>query len=514
MKYDAIVVGAGPNGLTAAAVLAKRGRRVLVLESAPEIGGHTRTIEFAEGFRSPLNEDMGWVPPRLARLAGAGKLQRAGGAVSTSVMGGEGAKLHLPTRVAGAVDHIKPLSSRDAARWAAFVTRLRKFAGILEDLYGLVPPDIDTTSVREVLPLVAVGRKLRGLGRADMTEFLRVMPMSVQDLLDDTFENDLLKSAVAAAGVRDLQQGPRSGGTTFNLLHYMVGALPGSVRGRPWYANSPTAFAESASAVILKRRGEIRTSTRVERITTKDGAVTGVVLGNGDEIAATTVVSTADPQRTLLGMIDPVWLDPEFMLSVRNIKMRGCSAFVFYGLERAVDDSLKSFTAAVSLTQTTALLEQAADSAKYGTVSDNPHVEVFSPTQRWPQLAPEGKHVLTARVQYAPFQQEWTKASVAALEKKVTAAISRVIPGFDATILQRVVLTPRDVEERFGVTGGALTQGEMTLDHILFMRPVPGWGHYRMPIKGLFLGGAGTHPGPGILGGAGYLAAKTALRRA
>jgi phytoene dehydrogenase-like protein len=512
MKYDAIVVGAGPNGLTAAAVLAKSGRRVLVLESAPEIGGHTRTIEFAQGFRSPLSEDMGWVHPRLARLARATKLQKAGGAVSTSVMSDGGGKLHLPTRVAGAVDHIKPLSARDAARWPAFVERLQKFATILEDLYGLVPPDIDTTSVREVLPLVAVGRKLRALGRTDMTEFLRVMPMSVQDLLDDTFEHELVKAAVAAAAVRDLQQGPRSGGTTFNLLHYMVGALPGSVRGRPWYATSPTAFSESAAAMVLKRRGEIRTSTRVERITTKDGAVTGVVLSNGDEVAANMVVSTADPRRTLLGMTDPVWLDPEFMLAVRNIKMRGCSAFVFYGLDRAVDDSLKSFTAAVSLTPTTAMLERAADSAKYGIVSDNPHVEVFSPTQRWPQLAPEGKHVLTARVQYAPHQFEWTKIRVTALQERVTAAISRVIPGFEPTILHRVVLTPSDVEEQFGVTEGALTQGELTLDQILFMRPVSGWGQYHMPIAGLFLGGAGAHPGPGILGGSGYLAAKAVLR--
>ena len=510
-RYDAIVIGAEPNGLTAARVLARRRRRVLVVDGADAIGGHTRAIEFAPGFRSPLSEDAGWVPPAVADLLGLDKLQKAGGAVSTTVIAPDRQTLHLPSRVPGAVERIRQFSVRDADRWPAFAERLQKFAAMLEVLYQLVPPDIDAEGPRELLPLIRMGRKLRDMGRADMTEFLRVMPMPIQDLMDDTFENQLVKAAVGAAAVRDLRQGPRSGGTTFNLLHYMVGAGPGSIRGRSWYLAAPDAFATHAAALLKKRRVDIMTGVPVARITIADDEVTGVRLGTGEEVESPLVISTADPKRTLLDLVDPVWLDPELLLAARNIKMRGCTAFVFYAIDRAVDDPSKSFTASVSLTPSTTALERAADAAKYGQVAAEPHVEIFSPTLRWPQLAPEFKHVLTARVHYAPYalrDGEWDAKRCDALERKVTAMIARVVPTFEQSIIHRAVLSPRDVEERFGVTEGALTHGELMLDQMLFMRPVAGWGRYYMPVRGLYLGGAGAHPGPAVLGGAGFLAAR------
>jgi len=515
MKYDAIVIGAGPNGLTAAAMLAKRRRRVLLLESADEIGGHTRTIEFAPGFRAPLSEDGGWLPPAVSRSLGLRALQTMGGSVSMSVTAADGELLVLPTTLETAPASIRPHSERDAARWPAFAERLHKFATILSALYQLTPPDIDTTSFGEVLPLLAVGRQLRKLGRRDMTEFLRVMPMSVQDLLDDTFESELLKAAVASCAIRDLRQGPRSGGTTFNLLHYMVGAPRGSVRARKRFLDAPDAFAKAAAGVARKRGVEIRTGARVEQIVVRDGAVSGVVLSGGDEISAPLVISTADPKRTLLGMIDPAWLDPDFQLAVKNVKLRGCTAYVLYAVSGDIADTARTFASTVSLTATTTGLEKAADAGKYGEISTEPHIEFFAPTMRWADLAPPDHHVIVARVQYAPYRLKtgaWDKDRASALKDGVTAAIERAIPGFEASIQHRVVLTPVDIEERFGVTEGALTQGELTLDQILFMRPVPSWGRYAMPIDGLYLGGAGAHPGPGVLGGAGYLAARTALK--
>ena len=492
MTYDAIVIGAGSNGLTAAAVLAKKGRKVLVLESANEIGGTRRLIEIAPGFRSPLDSDSGWMSPAVEKVIGWPADVRP-------MRGGE-------ARIA----QIFASGDSDSGRYQELLERLGRFANVLGALYQLTPPDIDTTSPGEILPLLRVALKTKALGRKEMIEFLRVMPMSIQDLADDMVKNESFKVMLASAAIRDLRQGPRSAGTTFNMIHHMIGGPPGYMRRMDWLPHGPDWFARRAAEVAKAAGAEIRTGARVERIVVNDGAVSGVALGGGDEIAARIVISTADPKRTLLGMVDPVWLDPEFMLAVKNIKMRGCAAFVLY----AVGSLEERYSILTSLTKSTVALEKAADAAKYGEMSAEPHVEFFAPSQRWQGLAPEGKHVVAARVQYAPYALKggWDASKAETLAKKATAAIEQAVPGFASRIEHSVVLTPRDLEEKFSVTEGALTHGELTLDQILFMRPVPGWGHYEMPVRGLFLGGAGAHPGPGILGGAGYLAAKAALR--
>lgn len=514
MTYDVVVIGAGPNGLTAAALLAKRGRRVLVLERADEIGGHTRTLEFAPGFRAPITDDCGWVPPSVSKALGAVTLDTIAPTASMSVALAEGGYLTLPMNSAGA-DALRKYSVRDAQRWAPFVDRMQRFARLLGDLYQLVPPDIATTSIAEALPMLGVARKLRSLGRADMTEFLRVVPMPVQDLLDDTFESEPLKAALTSAALRDIRQGPRSAGTTYNLLHYMVGAPRGSIRARSWFADGPDAFAKSVADVARRHAAEVRTGAEVQAITVADGAVTGVRLADGTEIACRAVVSTTDAKRTLLGLVDPVWLDPEFMLEVSNVKLRGATAYAFYAVSAQMEDADATFATPVSLTADTVSLEKASDAAKYGEISAEPHVEVFCPTIRWPRLAPAGRHIVVARVQFAPYKlkgAEWNEERACGLLNQVTARITGVVAGFADSIVHSTLLSPADVEQRFGVSEGALTQGELTLDQILFMRPVAGWARYAMPVDGLYLGGAAAHPGPGMLGGAGYLAARAVLR--
>ena len=260
----------------------------------------------------------------------------------------------------------------------------------------------------------------------------------------------------------------------------------------------------------------------MERILVEDDRTTGVRLAGGEELRARLVLSSADPARTLLGMVDPVWLDPEFLLAVRNLKLRGSSAFISYALDGLPEfpglgkagEAASPFSGQLLLSDSLEAMERAADAAKYGRISERPQLQLQLPSVRWPQLAPAGKHVLVARAQWAPYRlrdAEWSRERRAALGDRVTELIEECAPGFAARILYREVLVPPDIEQRYGCSEGAPSQGEMSLDQILFMRPVPGASRYAMPIAGLYLCGAGCHPGYGIAGAPGWLAARRAL---
>lgn len=518
--FDVVVIGAGANGLVAAARLARAGLRVLLLERAESLGGQGAVIEFAPGFRAaPLGQDPGWVPPAIVRGLGLESLAADPADAPLSVAIGPGSFLTLSRDAERAAEAIRAHSVTDAAKWPAFTSQVHRLAGFLGQLYRTPAPDVGLTSLGDVPALLGLGLKYRALGGEGMIEFLRTLPLSVWELLDDWFESAPLKAAVATRGIQDYRQGPRSGGTGFVLLHYLVGAPRGSMRGRLPWRGGPRAFTDTLEQVARRAGVTIRTGAAVARVTVRDDAAAGVVLANGEEIATRAVLSTADPTRTLLEWVDPVWLDPEFMHAVGNIRYRGCTAVVMFAL-----DSIPLFpglvapealAGVVSLTPTVVALEKAADAAKYGDVSENPHVEITLPTLRSPALADGGRHVVVARVHYAPYRLRdgaaWDPARRGALADRVTAAIEAVSPGFGARVRHRVAMSPQDLEERFGLREGAPTQGELGLDQILFMRPVAGWGRHATPIAGLYLGGVGTHPGPGILGGAGWLAANRLL---
>ena len=515
--FDVIVIGGGANGLVAAGRLGQAGRKVLLLEEAATTGGQGRVVEFAPGFSAaPLGLDPGWLPPRIAAALGLRGLDPLVVDTPLTVVSGPGASLALPLDPQRAAAAIGVHSRSDAAKWPFFTARLRKLAGFLEVLYQSPAPDVDVGSLRDLLPLLALGRAFRALGKSDMIEFLRTLPLSVQELLDDWFECGPLKAAVATGGIQDLRQGPRSGGTGFVLLHHLVGAPAGATRGRTPWRQGPAAFTQAAEEAAIRFGVTIRTEARVARVTVRDDAVAGVALANGDEIVASSVVSTADPARTFLEWVDPVWLDPEFTRAMGNVRHRGCTSFVLYALDALPD--LPGLAGTVSLTPDLVTLDRAADAAKYGSVPERPHVEITVPSLAWPSLAPDGQHVMVARVQYAPYRlrdgAQWDGPRREALADGVTAAIESVAPGFGARILHRAAWSPLDLERTFGLREGASSQGELALDQILFMRPVAGWGRHATPIAGLYLGGAGTHPGPGILGGAGWLAAERLLSAA
>jgi phytoene dehydrogenase-like protein len=506
-RLDAIVIGAGANGLTAAAALARAGRRVVVLEANETVGGQAGLIEFAPGFRAPLHADTGWLPPVVAKGLG---LDLAAVAPRFGISVAHDGEVHsIPSDVGDASGVIREHSSRDADRWPTLARRLRTLSGFLESLYQAPPPDAEAASISELASLLGLGRKFRALGREDMTELLRVLPMSVQDFLEDELETPWLRAAVGAGGVQGIRQGPRSGGTSFILLHYLAGAPLGSVRTRSWWRDGPDAFIAAAQQAAKAAGASIRTGARVERITIEDDAVTGIVLAGGEAIGAPLVLSTTDPASTLLGLVDPVWLDPELLRPVDNIKFRACTAIVQFAVDR-LPTTGEAMAGVLSLSPHLDAIERAYDAAKYGRVSDEPHIELTSPTVRWPSLAPTGKHVLTAHVQYVP-RSPRDGAAPLDLADTVTRAISRVLPGFENTMLHRAAYAPSDFQVRFGLTDGALTHGEMTLDQILFMRPTSDLGRYRTPVTGLYLAGAGSHPGPGVVGGPGWLAARAAL---
>ncbi|MDH3495387.1 MAG: NAD(P)/FAD-dependent oxidoreductase [Gemmatimonadota bacterium] len=519
-RHDVIVIGAGANGLAAAATLGRAGLAVIVLEQSGAVGGLQRTVEFAPGFHAtPTAADDGWLPPAMARDLGLGVPVRTIPDIPLTVALAPGDVLPLARESRAAAEAIRRHSARDAATWPAFTAQLHKLAGFLAVLYQRPAPDIATTGLRDLASLLRVALGLRALGRADMAEFLRIVPMSVRELLDDRFECEALKAAVAAGAVRDLRQGPRSGGTGFVLLHYLVGAAPGSVRDRGYCRDGPETCVAALDALARRNGVTIRTDTAVSRILVRDDAVTGVALASGAEVSAPRVLSTADPAATFLGLVDPVWLDPELLHAVRNIKFRGAAAVVLYALDSLPQRGglpAASLAGVVTLTPQLDALERAADAAKYGNVSEHPHVEISAPSIRWPAVAPPGKHVVVARVQYAPHCLKdgngWDGARREALADRVSHLIDTAVPGFLDRVLHRAMFTPADFEARYGVTEGALTHGELTLDQVLFMRPIPGLAHYATPLTGLYLGGAGTHPGPGVMGGGGWLAARRLLQ--
>jgi phytoene dehydrogenase-like protein len=513
--YDVIVIGAGANGLIAGAALAKAGRRVLIVERAARLGGPARVHEFAPGFHTaPFALDTGWVPPAVARGVGLEAIESVQPDTSVTLCLEPGRTLALSRDAGLAADAIRQHSQRDAARYAAFVARLRAMSGFLETMYQSAAPSVDARALGDMLPLVGLGREYRALGREGMIELLRALPMPVQDLLDDEFESPALKAAIGAGAVRDIRQGPRSGGTTFVLLHYLTGAPPGSLRNRSWWRSGPGAFANAARAATQRHGAVIRTEAHVARILVRDDAVTGVVLDTAEEVFAPVVVSTADPAHTLLGMVDPVWFDPDFIHAARNIKFRGCTAVVHYAVDRLPD--IEGLDGVVTLSASLDAIERAYDAAKYGTVADRPHVELTALSRRWPSLAPPGKHVIVARAQFTPYHlrgnARWDDERRHQLAETITATICERIPAFADSILHRAAMTPADIESQYGLAEGALTHGELTLDQVLFMRPIPGWAKYAMPIRGLYLGGAGAHPGPRVLGGAGWLASQQVVK--
>ena len=442
---DAIVIGAGANGLVAAHYLARAGKRVVVVEQhqVPD-----------------LSADIGWVPPRVIRDLGLNALRLEQPDPWLTVPLDGGGTLELSRDMARSVEAIRRVSPADAEKWPDFCRRMRALAGVLERLYLAPPPDIESNDVRELVRIAALGLYVRRLGRQTVIDLARVLPMSIAELLDDWFEHDALKGALGALSIWHLKQGPRAGGTAFNFLHHHVGSPAGVFR--PVQSNVTQTLNEM-------KRVEVRRGSRAT-VLAENGRATGVVLENGETIRAPLVVSSAPPRATLQPLA--IELYPDFARAVGNIKARGVVARGTLTLGQP--PAYSNLCIAPSLDY----LERAYDDAKYGRASAAPYIEV----QRT-----DGNR-LELHVQYVP-------------------------PGTQDGLAQRVaqILKVRPDQVQLQTAEESLYHGELTLDQILFMRPVPGWSRYRTPIEGLYLCGSGTHPGGGIPGAAGRNAAREIL---
>lgn len=518
---DIVIIGGGHNGLVTAFYLAKAGFKPLVLERRSQVGGAAITDEFHPGFRcSTLSHSAGPILPSVVRDM---QLEKHGARFITpdacvTALSPDGRALSLYQDVGKSVQAIAAFSQKDAAKYPEFANSLEKISKVIAEALATTPPDIDHPSRGDLWSMLKTGRALRGLGKRDMYRVLRWGPMAVADLVAEYFEMELLRAVIAARGIFGTFLGPWSAGSSLQLL---IRAAGGShPAGSAFYVAGGMGALTQAMASAANAAGvEIRTSAEVIEIRVKDGAAQGVLLSTGEEINAKAVISNADPKRTLLRLTDPVHLSPDFVQKLQHYRGNGTVAKVNLAL-----NGLPTFTALkngdasalkgrIHIGHEIDYLERAFDESKYGQFSKQPYLEATIPSMTDPTLAPEGKHVMSVYMQYAPYKLkgDWEEQRKA-LGQTVVQTLAQYSPNLPEMILTHQIITPLDLEEIYGMTGGQIFHGDLALDQFFTMRPLLDWARYKTPIENLYLCGSGTHPGAGLTGGSGANAAREIVK--
>jgi phytoene dehydrogenase-like protein len=518
-KYDVVIVGGGHNGLTAAAYLARAGRKVLVLERRHVVGGAAVTEEIFPGFRfSVCSYVVSLLRPEIIREL---DLARHG----LQLLPLDGTFTPLPDDYLWRTDdheftrrEVARHSTRDADRYDDFSETMARIAQFVKPMLEMTPPDPGRPGVRGAIQLAGLARRYTQLAPDDQSRLIQMMTVSVVDFLEQWFETDALIATMAASGTIGTFLGVRSPGTAYVLLHHYMGEIDGVFRSWGLARGGTGSVSNALAAAATEAGAEIRTNAAVARIRVTGNRAGGVVLESGETIDSTLVASSADPHVTFLRLLEPTTLPDDFVTKVRHFRFRGASAKVnlaLSGLPRFTSkpDGDAHLRGAISISPTVDYMERAYDEAKYGAFSRRPYMDIVIPSLTDPTVAPAGKHVMSCFVQYAPYhlaKGTWDEQREA-FGDTVIETLAEYAPNMRDIVLHRQVVTPLDLEREWSLTEGNIFQGELSPDQLFFMRPLPGWAQYRTPVKGLYLCGAATHPGGGIMGAPGRNAARTII---
>jgi phytoene dehydrogenase-like protein len=505
---DCLVIGAGHNGLACAATLARAGRSVMVVEASERLGGAASTREFTPGFRVSAGAHLLHLMPiqlqRDLKLEAHGLRFAARQMPTTLLTDGQSAF----TLGSG-------LSAAESSKFTAYQERMQRYAKALGSVFAAVPPRLGTQDWGDRLSLLKLGWAVRKLGRRDMRELLRIGGMNVHDLLEENFESELLKGALAFDAVLGANFGPRSPGTVLTLLYRLAAESAAGEHGLSQPIGGMGAVSDALAAAARAAGATIRTASPVASIMLQDDHAAGVVLESGDIIRAARVISSADPKTTFLKLLGARYLDTGFVRRIDHFRARGLAAKLHLALKKKPafrGVSAEQLTGRLLHAPSLAHIEHAFNHAKYGEFSRNPAMEITIPTINDPLLAPDGQHVLSAIVQYVPYtlKEGWESGRPRLLDT-LLASLDTLAPGLRDSVLNAELLAPPDLEREFRLNGGHWHHGDLAFDQFLMVRPVPGAAQYRTPIAGLFLCGAGCHPGGGVMGVAGRNAAQQVL---
>ena len=524
--YDAIVIGAGHNGLVTAGYLARAGWRVLVLERRSVVGGACVTEEVFPGYRvSTAAYLVSLLQERVVREL---ELRRFGYEVLPKDPAYfapylDGRYLFMYADQRRTCQELARFSTKDAERYPAYEQFIERLARFVEPMLLEAPPNLPPRRPADVASLSRLGLRLLRQKPSALGELARMFTASAREVLDGWFESDELKLALATDGVIGTNGGPSSPGTAYVLLHHVMGGV-GGVRGLWGFVRGGMgALTEALKRSAQAAGADVRTNAEVARIDVRDGRAVGVVLNDGTDYRARTIISNADPKRTFLGLVGRACLPPEFAAQIDAYRCEGSSFKINLAL-----GELPSYAAlpgaclgpqhrgTTHLCASLDALEQAWDDAKYGAPSREPLLEITLPTAYDASLAPTGKHVMSIFAQYAPYRLRgavWDAATRAAFVERVIRLLEQYAPNIRGAIEHVHALSPLDLERDYGLTGGNIFHGDLRLDQLFAFRPVAGWARYATPIAGLFLCGSGTHPGGGVTGAPGHNAARLLLSR-